>query len=157
MRATSTAAIKAAVLAAAVALLLTGCFGPGEDELIKQASADFDTLVDEASAVDVAVLHTLEVEEPGVEACDTDPDADQHRTVFVAAGTMAIQTDTSDGREVVDGFELSEKADNDEERWTEVRKGLTGTQRAWVDPDGITASVTVEDGLLVVTVFSPCR
>ena len=145
----------AAVVAAAVVLLLSGCFGPGEDELITQAADDFDTLVDQAAAVDVAVLHTLDVEKPAVESCGAK--TEDERTVLVAAGTMAVQTDSVDERELVEGFELSEKSDDDTERWTEVRKGLEATQRAWVDPNGITASVTVDDGLLVVAVFSPCR
>lgn len=148
-------AAKGAVVAAAVVLLLAGCFGPGEDELIKQASGDFKGLVDQAAAADVAVLHTLEVEKPAVESCGAKTE-DEH-TVFVAAGTIAVQADSVDERELVDGFELSEKTDDDEERWTEVRKDLDTGQRAWVDPQGITATVTVDDGLLVVAVFSPCR
>jgi hypothetical protein len=147
--------VKSAAVAAAVVLLLSGCFGPGEDELIKQASGDFDALVDQAAAVDVAVLHTLDVEKPAVEACDAK--TEDERTVFVAAGTMAVQTDSADERDLVEGFELSEKSDDKKERWTEVTKDLEDGQRAWVDPQGITASVTVDDGLLVVAVFSPCR
>ncbi|CAN5335530.1 hypothetical protein BH09ACT5_BH09ACT5_18960 [soil metagenome] len=146
----------AAAVAIAVALGLSGCFGPGEDELIALASADFDTLVDQASGVDTEVLRTLEVEEPAVEACD-DTDAEDEHTVFVAAGTMAVQTDGADGRALVEAFELSGKDDDGEPRWTEVEEGTSGTQRAWADADGITASVIVEDGLLVVAVFSPCR
>jgi len=149
------AGTAAAAVAAAVVLLLSACFGPGEDELIKQASSDFDGLVDQAAAVDVAVLHTLDVEKPAVEACDVDND--DERTVFVAAGTIAVQADSVDERELVEGFELSEKTDDEKERWTEVKRGLDTEQRAWVDPQGITASVTVDDGLLVVAVFSPCR
>ncbi|CAN5194949.1 hypothetical protein BH11ACT5_BH11ACT5_10800 [soil metagenome] len=147
--------VAAATVASAVVLLLAGCFGPGEDELIKQASADFGALVDQAAAADVAVLHTLDVEKPAVEACDAE--TDDERTVFVAAGTIAVQADSVDERELVEGFELSEKTDDEKERWTEVRKGLETDQRAWVDPEGITASVTVDEGLLVVAVFSPCR
>lgn len=146
-------ALKAAAVAAVVALLLTGCFGPGEDELIERASADFGTLVDHAAAVDVEVLHSLEVEAPAAESCDND--ADHERTVFVAAGTMAIQSDAVDERVLVDGFEPSPRADD--KPWTEITKGTSGIQRAWVDVDGITATVTVDEGLLVVAVFSPCR
>jgi hypothetical protein len=149
--------LKAAAAVAVLALLLTGCSGQGEDELINRASHDFDALVDQASAVDVAVLHTLEVEKPSVEACGTDPDADRERTVFVAAGTTAIQAESDDEAELVDGFELTETTDDEKERWTEVTDGVADLQRAWADADGITASVTVEDGLLVVAVFSPCR
>ena len=147
--------LTAAAVAAAVVLLLAGCFGPGEDELIKQASVDFDTLVDQAAAVDVAVLHTLDVEKPAVEACGAE--TDDERTVFVAAGTIAVQADSVDERELVEGFQLREQTDDEKQRWIEVKKGLETEQRAWVDPQGITASVTVDDGLLVVAVFSPCR
>ncbi len=147
--------LTAAAVAAAVVLLLAGCFGPGEDELIKQASVDFDTLVDQAAAVDVAVLHTLDVEKPAVEACGAE--TDDERTVFVAAGTIAVQADSVDERELVEGFELREQTDDEKQRWIEVKKGLETEQRAWVDPQGITASVIVDDGLLVVAVFSPCR
>jgi hypothetical protein len=143
-------------VAAGIVLLLSGCFGPGEDELIALAAADFDSLVEQASAADVEVLRTLEVEDPSVEACD-DTEADDEHTVFVAAGTLAVQTDAVDGRALIDGFELSEKTDDGEDRWTEVARGTAGTQRAWADENGITASATVDDGLLVVAVFSPCR
>lgn len=142
--------VAAAALAGAVVLLLTGCFGPGEDELIAQAKADFAALVDQAAAVDVEVLHTLEVEKPAVEACEGDTDA--QRTVFVAAGTMAIQTTGVDERDLVGEFEPTSDV---EDRWTPVDR--PETQRAWVGTEGITASVTIDDGLLVIAVFSPCR
>lgn len=143
----------ALAVAAAVTLLLAGCFGPGPDELLARADSDFDALVSQASAVDLAVLHTLEVDEPRVEACGTDSE-DEH-TVLVASGTMAVQTDASDGRALVDAFEPAARPKD--EPWREITKGVSGVQRAWVDHDGITASVTVEDGLLVVAVFTPCR
>ena len=138
--------------AAALVLLLSGCFGPSPDELIATASADFDALVDQASAVDVAVLHTLEVDDPAVEPCD---DGDTEHTVLVASGTMAVQTDDVDARALIDGFEPSTR--DEDHPWTEVTLGVSGIQRAWADTQGITASVTVDDGLLVIAVFSPCR
>lgn len=144
--------LKVAAIAGAV-LLLAGCFGPGPDELLAQADSDFDALVDQASAVDLEVLHTLEVDEPLVEACGTDSD-DEH-TVLVASGTMAVQTDAADERALVDAFEPAARPKD--EPWREIAKGVSGVQRAWVDQDGITASVTVDDGLLVVAVFTPCR
>lgn len=146
-------ALPALVTAAAVTLLLAGCFGPGPDELLAQAHDDFDALVDQASAVDVEVLRTLAVDKPVVQECDADS-ADEH-TVLVASGTMAIQTDAKDARALVDGFEPAPRPKD--EPWREITKGVSGVQRAWVDSDGITASVTVEDGLLVVAVFTPCR
>jgi hypothetical protein len=156
-------AARVAVVAAigvAAALLLTGCFGPGEDELIAQAKTDFASLADQASAVDVAVLHTLEVEDPASESCGTE--SDNEHTVFVAAGTLAVQSTSVDERELLDGFELEPPSsgrgkDAEPQRWTEIRADLDTSQRAWVDVDGITASVTIDDGLLVVAVFSPCR
>lgn len=145
-------AVGAVVLAAVVVLSLTGCFGPDESIAIEQAEADFQHLVDEASAVDVAVLHTLEVEAPATEPCKADTD-DRH-TAYVAAGTVAVGATETDERDLLTGFESS----FDEERWVPVeRTELPGTRRAYVDADGITSTITVEDGLLVIAVFSPCR
>lgn len=145
-------AVASTAVAAAVVLLLSGCFGPSPEELVERASADFDSLVEQAAAVDVEVLHTLEVDEPAVEPCD---DGDTEHTVLVASGTMAVQADDADAHSLIDGFEPS--ARDDDNPWTEVTLGVSGIQRAWADARGITASVTVDDGLLVVAVFSPCR
>ncbi len=143
--------VAVAAVAAALLLLLTGCFGPSTDELKALAQTDFDALVDVASGADIAVLHTLEVEEPSAEACDTEhPDA-QH-TVFVAAGTMAIQTTGVEERDLLTEFEPTF---DDPERWTEVDR--PGEQRAYVGVEGITASMTIDDGLLVIAVFTPCK
>jgi hypothetical protein len=139
-------------VAAVVALMLTGCFGPDKHVLIDQAHDDFDGLVAVASAVDEAVLHTLEVEKPSSETCDPES-KDAENTVFIAAGTMAIQSADTDEFDLLEQFRPSF---DDRERWTRVRD-LGEGQLAWVDVDGITASVKVEDGLLVIAVFSPCR
>lgn len=141
-----------AVLAVTLSLSLTGCFGPGEEEVIAQAQADFDALVEEASAVEITVLRTLEVEDPVSEPCD--PDTDATHTVFVAAGTMAIQAGRHDERELAQLIEPDDDAEG--ERWTEIG-GLPLAQRAYVGDEGVTASVKADDGLLVITVFSPCR
>lgn len=141
-------------LAVAVMLLLTGCFGPDKRVLIDQARVDFDGLVELAAAVDTAVLHSLEVEDPSSESCDPDPEADAVHTVFIAAGTMAIQATTAEERDLLDEFEPSF---GDEERWTRITDDLDDGQLAWVAVEGITASVKVDDGLLVIAVFSPCQ
>jgi len=135
-----------------MALLLSGCFGPGKDDLIAQATIDFGDLVGRAAAADVAVLHTLEVEDSVAESCDTE--SDEEHTVFVAAGTIAVQATSVEERELLEGFEPSF---GDAERWTEIHSDLASSQRAYVDVDGITASVKIDDGLLVIVVFSPCR
>ena len=145
--------IGSGALGLALVLSLTGCFGPGEDELIAQARIDFDALVDQAADADFEVLHTLEVEDPLSESCDNETDAEH--TVFVAAGTTAVQADRDDEQQLLDGLELHEESDG-EERWTAIG-GLPDAQRAYVDADGITASLKVDDGLLVIAVFSPCR
>jgi len=147
---------RGAIAAAALAVLvgLSGCSAAGEDELVAQAKADFDALVESASAVDVAVLHTLEVEEPAAEPCDSEPDSEKEHTVFVAAGTFAIQATEAQEDELLTSFA---PLFDDEERWTEISDDLPSTQRAYVDVDGITAAVTVDEGLLALTVFSPCR
>jgi hypothetical protein len=136
----------------AAVLLLSGCFGPSTESLISQSHEDFELVVDAASAVDLAVLHTLEVEEPVSELCA--PDTDQEQTVFIAAGTIAITAQGPDQRELLDGLAST----LDEERWTPVeRSTLRSLQRAYLDPLGSTATITIEDGLLVIAVFSPCR
>ena len=133
-------------------LLLAGCFGPSTESLIAQAEDDFNLLVDAASAVDVAVLHTLEVEKPVAEPCS--PDAEDEQTVFVAAGTFAIPARAPDERKLLKELTRS----FDEERWMAVdRSQLLDKQSAYLDDDGIVATVTIEGGLLVITVFSPCR
>ena len=145
-------AAGAVAVALATALLLSGCFGPGKEALIKQASDDFEVLVDKASSIEFEVLHTLEVEDPASESCAAES-SDEH-TVFIAAGTMAIQTTGVEEREVLSGFA---PLFADEERWTEITTGLDDKQRAYVDTDGISASIQIDDGLLVIAVFSPCR
>ena len=145
------AAVAVGVTVATV-LLLSGCFGPGKEALIQQASDEFDILVEQASSIDVAVLHTLEVEDPASESC-ADESNDEH-TVFIAAGTMAIQTTDVDEREVLAEFGPTFA---DGQRWTEITTGLDDKQRAFVDLDGISASIQIDDGLLVIAVFSPCR
>lgn len=147
----------AAGVALATVVLLAGCFGPSRDEVIDLAQRDFDSLVDQASAVDEAVLHTLEVEKPVSESCGSQTEADEKHTVFVAAGTMAIQSTGVDERELLEGFTIEKIEKGEEERWTEIRLGLMPGQRAFVDDAGITASVKIDDGLLVIAVFSPCR
>ncbi len=143
----------AAALGLAVVLGLSGCFGPGEEELVARAAADFDAIVEQAAAAELDVLYTLEVEKPVSESCD--PETDAEHTVFVAAGTTAIQATPGQELELVAGLQPPAGSD-DEERWTEV-DGLPKTQRAYLDADGITAAVRVDSGLLVITVFSPCR
>lgn len=134
-------------------LLLAGCwFGPSTESLIAQAEVDFDVLVDAASAADIAVLHTLEVEKPVSELCS--PDTEDEQTVFVAAGTIAIPARAPDERELLKELTRS----FDEERWMAVdRSQLLDQQSAYLDDDGIVATLTIESGLLVITVFSPCR
>ncbi|MBX3098416.1 MAG: hypothetical protein KF761_02450 [Salinibacterium sp.] len=147
MRAAASIAVGVATV-----LLLTGCFGPGKDVLIQQASDDFDSLVSTAASVDVTVLHTLEVEDPTSELCSTESN-DEH-TVFIAAGTMAIGTTGVEERAVLAEFGPTFA---DEERWTAITDGLDARQVAYIDVDGITASAKIEDGLLVIAVFTPCR
>jgi hypothetical protein len=144
--------VGSVAIAAAVVLLLAGCFGPDRQVLIDQAHDDFDGLVTVASAVDEAVLHTLEVEKPSAEACDPES-KDARNTVFIAAGTMAIQSAATDEFDLLEQFRPSF---DDGERWTRV-DDLGEGQLAWVDVDGITASVKIDQGLLVIAVFSPCR
>jgi hypothetical protein len=132
-------------------LLLSGC-SASSDEVIAESRVVFDDLVDSASGVDEGVLHTLEVEKPSSESCGKDTDAEH--TVFIAAGTMAVQSTLSDGRNVLKRFD---PLFSDDERWTPVRSGLSAVQSAYIDTEGITASAKVEDGLLVIAVFSPCR
>jgi hypothetical protein len=146
-RATATAAVGIAVV-----LALAGCSAMGEDELIAQAHSDFDALVEDAAAVDVSVLHTLEVEEAVSTSCDEDSDAEH--TVFVAAGTIAVQATLDEWRDLVETLAPQDDS-HDAPRWSEI-DGLPPAQRAYVDANGITAAVGVEDGLLVITVFSPC-
>lgn len=147
--------VAGAALGIALLLALSACSGPGEDELVAQAKADFEALVDDAAAADVEVLRTLEVEDPVSEACDAESDAEH--TVFVAAGTMAVQSTLEDAAQLLFGLEPPAGAvDDEEERWTAV-DGLANDERAYRDKNGITAAVSVHESLLVITVFSPCR
>jgi len=144
-------ALAAGGVALATAILLAGCFGPDPEVAIDQAADDFGALVAVASAADEAVLHTLEVEDPVSESCDTE--SDRQHTVYIAAGTLAVQADDTAAGELVDGFSGSFA----DERWSVVPNPPGDVQEAWVDTAGITATVTVDDGLLVIAGFSPCR
>lgn len=146
--------VAAAGLGIALLLALAGCSGPGEDELVAQAKADFEALVDDAAAADVEVLRTLEVEDPVSEACDLESDAEH--TVFVAAGTMAVQSTLEDAAQLLFSLEPPAGADDEEERWAAV-DGLANDERGYRDKNGITVAVSVHESLLVITVFSPCR
>lgn len=140
----------------AATLLLAGCSAADDTALVDRAGSDFDALVSVASATDVAVLRTLEVEEPSVESCDPENENARY-TVFVATGAFAIGSEAADRTQVLSSFEPSFAAVGDESpRWGSV-EGLPADQQAWVGVEGITASMTIDDGLLVIAVFSPCR
>jgi hypothetical protein len=148
----------AAVVATAVTVLLalTGCFGADVATLTERAQAEFDRLVAQASAVDTAVLRSLETEEPATESCvlDEESGSEGEHVVFVAAGTFSVGTTGPDEREV-----LSELGDGfDEELWTPmiVADGIED-QVGFADPDGVAAILSLQDALLVISVFTPCR
>ena len=143
-----------AALGVALLLALSGCSGPGEDELIAQAKAEFDALVEDAAAVELDVLHTLEVEDPVSTSCDEESDAEH--TVFVAAGTMAVQSTPGDEAGLIKLLKPEPPVDDEAEGWTEI-DGLPSGERAYLSPEGITVAVSARQGLLVITVFSPCR
>ena len=149
MRAPGRRLIGAAGVAAVAVLALTGCFGPDPSIAIDRAGDDFGALVEVASAVDVDVLHTLEVEPPVSESCDTE--SESVHTAYVAAGTVAVAATQAQERDLLTEFAL------DPERWQRIDSATGSTRRAYVDEDGITSTVTVENGLLVIAVFSPCR
>lgn len=143
--------LAAAGVAVAAVILLSGCFGPDPEVAIEQAADDFAALVAVASATDETVLRTLEVEDPVSESCDTE--SDKQHTVYIAAGTLAIQADDAAGGALVDSFSDSFT----DERWSVMPDPPGDIQEGGIDTAGITATVTVDEGLFVIAVFSPCR
>lgn len=142
--------MRAVVLALLAVLTLAGCSAPGPD-LQAQAAADFDALVQQAADVDAATLRTLERERPEQRPCGTDGTGRQ--TAHVAAGVLSILADEDAGAGLVD--DLARGLDPD--RWDAIGADAeAGVQRAFADPDGIVATLTARDGLLVIAVFSPC-
>lgn len=126
-------------------LVLAGCAAVDPDELRTEANSAFDALVAEASAVDTATLRTLDVAEVTTIGCDNEKSQD----AFTATGTRSVAASAGDvdaiGAQLVDTL--------DPAAWTPIR-ATEGS--AWATEDGIVATITADDPLLVIAVFTPC-
>jgi len=141
-------ALSAAAVLAAAALALTGCsFGPDPQEVNDRTTAVFDELTQELSAVDTAVLRTVEVVSEDPLPCEGEETQQSH----LVRGTLSVRAEDGALTGVIDS--LAATLDSDE--WTV--DGLAPSDiRAWTNADGINVTITDASPVVVVAVFGPC-
>lgn len=140
----------AAFLVAAAVLGLAAC--APDPEIASAAAEDaFADVVDAVSALDVTVVRTLETQEPTTAACGDQPDEEQE--VRLATATLSIQADDTDAVQVSDA--VADRLDGD--AWQAIGTDPSLEQEAWTDENGVIVSVTAENSVIVVAVFTPCR
>jgi hypothetical protein len=142
--------VVASLVGALLVGALAGCATPDPEKLEDRAETVFGNVVDAASALDAAVLRTLEVAPAEDVACDEPEDARQ--TAMVATGTLAIEATERDSIQVLEAVD----AELDPERWDAIRVDRDLTQRAWADDEGIVVAVTAEGSIVTLAVFTPC-
>lgn len=133
-------------------VMLAGCAGPSIDELETDAEAAFHSLVAAAGAVEEGVLRTLEVTGPDEQTCG-DQGRGLQRT-YVAVGSVSVGANYA----AEDALVNAVTAVIDSEEWTPIAAGgIAGREGAWIDENGVVATVTYDSPLLVIGTFTPCR
>lgn len=143
-----TTALPAAALLAAAALTLSGCsFGPDPREVFDRTESVFDQLTQELSAVDPAVLRTVEVVPSEPLACE----GEETQQTRVLRGTLSVRAEDGALTGVIDS--LASTLDSDE--WA-VDDLAPSDIRTFTSEDGINVTITDDSPVVLVAVFGPC-
>lgn len=139
-----------AAVTAGLLLTLAGC-SASVDEQEARAAEIFDTLVAAAAESGVDQLRTVQTEEPEQRSCgDETDDVTTVRTATATPPVTATEVDLIGAVAELVGV-------LDPEVWVPIATTPGANQQAVQDEHDTVATITVQDRILVIAVFTPCR